>query len=135
MLGNVVEEMGDNFNPRRFLPFIMMHEFEALLFSDCAAFSRGIYHPTLEPDLRRIRSQFATPEDIDDSPTTAPSKRIQKLLPGYEKRLLGMLAVFQIGLARIRSECPHFNGWLNTLDPTAPPLSANPSQTSDNRST
>src|SRR6266478_3806313 len=33
-------EMGGTFNACRFIPFVVMHEFEGLLFSDCAAFSR-----------------------------------------------------------------------------------------------
>jgi hypothetical protein len=70
-----------------------MHEFEGLLFSDCGAFSRGIKRPELEGNFRKIRELFPTPEEIDDSPTAAPSKRVQALVPGSEKPLLGVLAV------------------------------------------
>jgi hypothetical protein len=109
-------EMGDHFNPSRFVPFVVMHEFEGLLFSDCAAFSRSIYRPDLQPAFRAIREQFATPEEINDSADTAPSKRIRTLVPGYQKPLLGVLAILEIGLAGIRAECPHFDGWLKTLE-------------------
>jgi hypothetical protein len=108
--------VGSVFNLRRFVHFVVMHEFEGLLFSDCAAFSRGISRPELAGDFRSIREQFQTPEEIDDSPDTAPSKRVQALVPGYEKPLLGVLAVLEIGLARIREECPHFRAWLNRLE-------------------
>jgi hypothetical protein len=64
-----------------------MHEFEGLLFSDCAAFSRGIGRPEVEDSLRKIREAFATPEEINDSPVTAPSKRVEGLVPGYQKPL------------------------------------------------
>jgi hypothetical protein len=93
-----------------------MHEFEGLLFSDCASFSRGISRPDLEGDLRQIRNAFATPEEINDSPTTAPSKRVEALVAGYRKPLLGVFAALEIGLDRIRAECPHFNGWLTQLE-------------------
>jgi len=93
-------------SPRHFVPFVVMHEFEGLLFSDCAAFSRGIGRPDLESDFRRIRNQFVSPEEINDSPITAPSKRVEALMPGYEKPLFGTLAVLEIGLPQIRSECP-----------------------------
>jgi|ERR1700730_7334927 hypothetical protein len=116
LLKDVVEAMGAKFNPRRFVPFVMMHEFEGLLFSDCAAFGRGIGQPSLEPKLRQVRDEFATPEDINDSPITAPSKRVEDVVPGYEKPLLGTLAVLEIGLARIRTECPHFAAWLYKLE-------------------
>jgi len=108
--------MGPSFDAGRFVPFIVMHEFEGLLFSDCASFSRGIGRPDLEVRFREIRKNFATPEEINDSPDTAPSKRVKDLVPGYEKPLLGVLAVLEIGIARIRGECLHFDGWLNQLE-------------------
>jgi hypothetical protein len=103
-------------NPKRFVPFVMMHEFEGLLFSDCDALSRGIGRPDLQRQFESVRRQFATPEEINDSPDTAPSKRMESIVPGYEKPLLGILAVLEIGLVRIRAECPHFDGWLSQLE-------------------
>lgn len=116
LLRNLADELGKGFDPRRFVPFVVVHEFEGLLFSDCAAFGQGIGRPDLEPDFRQIRDGFETPEDINDSPITAPSKRLEGLLPGYEKPLFSLLAVLEIGLARIRAECPHFDSWLTGLE-------------------
>jgi uncharacterized protein DUF4276 len=113
---DLVREMGTGFNPERFVPFVVMHEFEGLLFSDCAAFSRGIGRRDLEVSFQNIRNSFTTPEEINDSPVTAPSKRVEALVPGYEKPLLGVLAVLEIGLARIREQCPHFDRWLKHLE-------------------
>jgi RNA-directed DNA polymerase len=107
--------MESNFNPKRFVLFVVMHEFEGLLFGDCAGFSRGIGQPALETALQAVRDQFPTPEDINDSPLTAPSKHIVDLLPGYEKPLLDVLAAFETGLSCLRRECPHFDGWLARL--------------------
>ena len=73
---DVVTEMGNRFDSDRFMPFVVMHEFEGLLFSDCAAFSRGIGRSDLDVSLREIRNDFTTPEEINDSPITAPSKRV-----------------------------------------------------------
>ncbi len=103
----------------RFVPFVVMHEFEGLLFSDCAAFSRSIYRPELRMKFEAIREQFATPEEINDSPVTAPSKRVEAIVEGYQKPLLGVLAILEIGRDRIRAECPHFDGWLHTLESLA----------------
>ncbi len=116
---DVSREMGNGFELGRFIPFVVMHEFEGLLFSDCASFSRGIGRADLEQSLREIREGFETPEHINDSPDTAPSKRLKSLLPGYEKPLLGVLAVLEVGLLRIRAECPHFDGWLKQLESRA----------------
>jgi hypothetical protein len=115
----VLADVGGHYNSDRFVPFVVMHEFEGLLFSDCAAFSRGISRPDLENSFRGIRESFATPEEINDSPVTAPSKRVRDLVPGYEKPLLGVLAVLEIGLLRIRAECPHFDSWLRQLESRA----------------
>ncbi len=115
MRTDLVAEMGGSFNPIRFIPFVMMHEFEALLFSDCVAFSRAIDRPDLEGKFQSIRNEFTTPEDINDSPVKAPSKRIDDLEPRYQKPLKGLLAAQAIGLTRIQQECPHFRAWLNQL--------------------
>ena len=96
-----------------------MHEFEGLLFSDCAAFAQSIGHPELEPELQQIREGFETPEDINDSPATAPSKRISDLARNYQKPLFGSLAAKKIGLARITQECQHFARWIQRLEQLA----------------
>ena len=116
LMANVSQNMGENFDSNRFIPYVMMHEFEAMLFSDCAAFSRGIGNPTLAGHFQTIRDAFGSPEDIDDSPQTAPSKRVESLVPGYNKPLLGTLAAIEIGIETIRKECPHFRNWLGRLE-------------------
>jgi len=112
-------QLGEQLEPVRFIPFVVLHEFEGLLFSDCAAFAQGIGRMDLEPHFRRIRDAFATPEDINDSPDTCPSKRVINLVPGYEKPLFGTLAALEIGLTRIRAECPHFDKWLQDIESRA----------------
>jgi hypothetical protein len=113
---DIEAEMGGTFFPNRFIPFVMIHEFEGLLFSDCSAFSQAIGRPELEPAFQQVRQEFETPEDINDSPVTAPSKRVLEVIPSYEKPLMGTLAIIGIGLRRIRQECPHFNNWLLRLE-------------------
>ena len=113
---DIIAELGDDFDPGRFIPFVMMHEFEGLLFSDCQQFGAGIGRPQLAVHFQQIRDQFNTPEEINDSPMTAPSKRVEALVPGYEKPLLGSLAILAIGLNAVRAECPHFNDWISYLE-------------------
>jgi hypothetical protein len=93
-----------------------MHEFEGLLFSDCEAFARAIGQESVAGDLRKIRDKFNTPEEINDSTLTAPSRRIASLLPQYDKPLLANVAALEIGLKKMRKECPHFEQWLTTLE-------------------
>ena len=94
----------------------MMHEFEAMLFSDCGMFSEVIGRPDLAEIFQRVRDSFATPEEINDSPETAPSKRIIGSLPSYQKPLLGVAGASEIGLPAIRLQCPHFDDWLVRLE-------------------
>jgi Domain of unknown function (DUF4276) len=116
LLADIAQDLGSEFEARRFMPFVVMHEYEGLLFSDCEAFAEAIARPQLGQRFREIRQQFATPEEIDDSPITAPSKRVEELVAGYEKPLLGTLAALKMGLDKIRVECPHFRAWLEQLE-------------------
>jgi len=116
LLDDIMEAMGGGFDPRRFAPLVMMHEFEALLFSDPDGFARGIGRADLVPEFRAVRQAFQNPEEINDSVETAPSKRILRIFPGYEKPLFGVLASLEIGLMPIRRECPHFNSWLRQVE-------------------
>lgn len=101
---------------RRFIPFVQMYEFEALLFSDPAAFARGIDKEQLNKRLTDIAQQFVSPEHINNSPQTAPSKRIEALIPDYEKPLMGSLAALEVGLGAMRQQCALFNQWLENLE-------------------
>jgi hypothetical protein len=116
LAADLAKEVGQQIDSSRFIPFVVMYEFEGLLFSDCTAFAEGIGRIDLESHFRQIRDAFATPEEINDSPETCPSKRVRNLVPGYEKPLLGTLAALEIGLARIRAACPHFSEWLRRLE-------------------
>ena len=109
-------------NARRVFPYVQKHEFEALLFSDVAAFKaiRPEADGVVET-LAGIRRQFETPEDIDDDPENAPSRRIAGVVAGYRKRLHGPLIAREAGLAKIRAECLRFRAWLTRLEGLANP--------------
>ena len=116
LLTDVRRRMGSGFNPDRFIPYLMLHEFESMLFSDCGRFADAIGRPNMASNFQAIRNQFTNPEEIDDSPETAPSKRIGSLVAGYQKPLSGTLAALAIGLDAIRAACPHFHAWLQCLE-------------------
>jgi hypothetical protein len=101
---------------RRFVPFVVMHEYEGLLFSDCAEFAAAIGQPRLAGKFQAIRDAFENPEEINDAPETAPSRRVSGLVNGYEKPLFGVLGAIGVGLANIRDECPHFDQWVTALE-------------------
>lgn len=101
---------------RRFVPYIQMYEFEGLLFSSPDALSTGLCVPNLKATFREIREAFPAPEEINDSPVTAPSKRLLKFISGYDKTVYGSLAALEIGLAPIRAECKRFDSWMSNLE-------------------
>jgi Domain of unknown function (DUF4276) len=105
----------------RFIPYVAMHEFESLLFSDCVAFANAIGQEAWESELVAIRQDAGNdPEKINDSVLTAPSKRIEKIFTKhkrrYDKPFHGNLAALEIGLATMRRECAGFNQWLTCLE-------------------
>jgi len=101
---------------RRFLPYVQMHEFEALLYSDPPRLAAAIQRLAIGSSIQAIRSQFSSPEEINDSPLTAPSKRLLRLYPAYDKPVSGTIAAESIGLETIRRECVLFNEWIKQLE-------------------
>jgi hypothetical protein len=101
---------------RNFIANIVAHEFEALLFSNPPAFASLPEQDGLAAQVGAIRDAFPTPEYIDDGPDTAPSKRIMRLYPQYEKVFHGINIALDIGLDMIRRECPKFDAWLTCLE-------------------
>ncbi|HUT24413.1 MAG TPA: DUF4276 family protein [Sumerlaeia bacterium] len=104
---------------RRFVPYIQLHEFEALLLCDPTAFERSFpARGDAVRDLARIASAFDSPELIDDGDDTAPSKRIIHHIPEYEyqKGSAGPLVAKRIGADLMRAKCRHFNEWVTKLE-------------------
>ncbi len=116
LLTDISGNLGRSFDLNRFIPYVVMHEFEGLLFSDPNGFGRSLGRSDLSPSLQAIRNGFATPEEINDSPDTAPSKRVERLFPPYEKPLMGVRAAEAIGINTIRNECPLFRRWIERLE-------------------
>jgi len=113
---DVCAELGESFDGARFLPYIQMHEFEALLFSDTKVLAEAVPRPDFQASFDAIVQECGEPEGIDDGPETAPSKRICRLVPGYQKIVHGNNAAKGIGLATMRAWCPHFAQWVGILE-------------------
>lgn len=100
---------------KNFIPNLLVHEFEALLFTDIDAFKIWTDNDEVLTPLYQT-STAAAPEEINDHPDTAPSKRILNAWKGYQKTFHGPLIACDIGLDAIRAACPHFNAWLLKLE-------------------
>lgn len=97
----------------RFLPFLSLHEFEALLCADVVEVIREVTGEARRA-LRQIAQQPS--KSIDEGESTHPSQIHLRYNLGYGKVLHGILIVQRIGLATIRQKCPHFNEWLQKLE-------------------
>lgn len=101
----------------RFIPYIEMHEFEALLFSDARVLAEkaGIGISAIE----HILDECGEPEEINDDPQKAPSKQIVALNNSYRKVAMGKTITEAIGIPVLRKKCPHFHEWLLRLEELA----------------
>jgi hypothetical protein len=113
---DIATELGSSFDESRFIPYVQMHEFEALLFSHPPTICEVLLSPDSEEAMQQIRADFSTPEEINDGANTAPSKRLLNLFAEYRKRLHGLIAAKRIGVETMQAECPHFAEWLSTLE-------------------
>jgi hypothetical protein len=102
----------------RFIPYIQLHEFEGLLLVNEEIFLQQI--PTKDllnySDLVSVIQSHPNPELINDGKTTAPSKRMEKWISGYNKPLYGAILAEAIGLENIRKKCLRFNEWIEKLE-------------------
>lgn len=107
------------YDPRFVLPYVQPYEFEGLLFTDPQAFEwvTDGWSPETRQALTAVTQAFASPEDINNSPETAPSKRILRIFPdgAYSKTEHGPLIAEAIGVDAIRAKCPAFSTWVAQL--------------------
>ena len=103
-------------NQKNFIGNLMLHEYEAFLFCDPLQFEYWLDSTDPIKKLLEIKEAFISPEHINNSPQTAPSKRILSIMPNYKKTLHGPLIANDIGLDEIRKQCQHFNKWLVRIE-------------------
>ncbi|MCP5461711.1 MAG: DUF4276 family protein [bacterium] len=99
-----------------FIPYLQLHEFEALLFSSIDDIHNLFSDKNKLADLQSITSQFNNPEEINEGNNTSPAKRLKSLYPEYQKPLAGVSISKKIGLSKMRDNCRHFNEWLTKLE-------------------
>lgn len=111
------ENISEEFQAR-FMPYIQLHEFESILFSDISVFNND-FEPGEFLDyeyLTETIDSYSNPELINNNLETAPSKRLSKIIKNYSKVLYGSLLAYDLGLSKIREKCPRFNDWIIKLE-------------------
>lgn len=67
-------------------------------------------------NLEVVAQSFGNrPEKIDNGPDTAPSKRILKEIPEYDKVAAGVDTLELVGIDALKEACPHFSEWVEKL--------------------
>lgn len=103
---------------QNFIPYVQLHEFEAFIL--VAPERLTVLYPESEIAIEKLKNSILglNPEEINEFPQTAPSKRIIQYLPTYEKQKaqVGALVAEDIGLDLLREKCPHFNEWITKLE-------------------
>jgi hypothetical protein len=107
-------------NSPRFVPFLTLFEFEALVFALPRAVAEHFGLPRLEHVLQGIVDDATSPELIDGGENTHPKRRLVELIDfpdaAYEAKSDGPMIVQQIGIPAIRAACRHFDAWVGQLE-------------------
>lgn len=109
--------LGAEIRDQRFVPYIQVHEFEALVLADPQILSRMYELSQSALDrLGRECSAFASPEEINLGQHSHPKYPIKQIIPTYDENVAGPLLTEEIGLPTLRARCPHFGDWLTRLE-------------------
>lgn len=112
------DRMNNRMQYQNFIPYVQLHEYEALLLSKPDALLSFYTDKVQEVENLKAEISGKQPEEINETPEGAPSKRIIKYLPRYEKQktTAGVTTAEKIGLPFLRDNCPHFNDWVTKLE-------------------
>lgn len=111
----VEQAIAQDLGQENLIPNLMLHEFEALLFSEPTKFEYCGLRPSAIRELQEIKANAETPEHINNNPNTAPSKRILRIYPQYSKVSDGFQIAQDIGLDTMLAECRHFAQWVEKI--------------------
>lgn len=107
----------------RLVPFVMLHEFEALVFSDLQAMDWEYLDDSDQTRIENLKNELLQcdnlPEKVNNGEMTAPSKRIIKYFPDYDKVTKGVSIVRHIGMKKLLEMCPHFCSWVASIEDKA----------------
>ncbi|MBD5101895.1 MAG: DUF4276 family protein [Subdoligranulum sp.] len=116
MKSDISSELPDLDVERRFIPYIQLHEFEALLFTNILVLKDDYINADDISSIDRLYAETKDipPEEINHGADTAPSKRLLNAI-GYQKGETVSSLIETITVGAIREKCPHFSAWLGQL--------------------
>jgi hypothetical protein len=112
--------LSEDIDHHRFIPYIQLHEFEALLLANPELLLMEYVNATAEVEALKeiVASYNDNPEKVNTGSTTAPSKRIISLIPAYEGNKVSVGAVLAgiEGVEIQKERCKHFADWINSIE-------------------
>lgn len=118
----VERAMAEKFQVSNFVPYIQLHEFEALLFSNILKIIDRF--PKQEKTIANLQKVLdgcnGNPELVNTGQETAPSKRIVAVVEEcrkykYHKVQDGVNIACRIGIDVMMNKCKHFKEWIDKL--------------------
>ena len=101
-----------------FIPNIIRHEFETLLFANPEA-GFELEDEKIKKEVLAICAKFPNIEDINYSPEGAPSKRLEKIYAKYKKRYskitVGITIAELTGINSMIQKSPKFKSWIEKI--------------------
>ena len=115
------QALAEEIQDARFIPYIMLHEFEALLLTKTGleiirerarVGKNDRSWKELQRDLARVRK----PEMLNDGANSHPSARIKKIWPRFKKTTDGVGILEQVPWEELWAACRHFGDWIRKLE-------------------
>jgi len=108
------------FNDSRLIPYVQKYEFETLLFSKPEYYEDYFGNSRVTNKMKQIVQEFQEDiEKINDSPQTAPSKRMEKLFEevgeSYDKVFHGEGIAGDMGMTVLMSRATRFKNWIDKI--------------------
>ena len=111
----ILQDYPETLPQKRYFPFIAVHEFETLLYSNPMILAKNLHID--QKLIDDVLNDFGSPEGINKSPETAPSKRLDRWTNGqYGKTTTGISIAQDIGIETMRQQCPLFDVWLTSIE-------------------
>lgn len=104
----------EGYDENFFFPYIELHEFEAMIFSDVTKLEEAYFEYDLTALKECVKVQ-SNPELINDGVETAPSKRIINCINCFDKANVGVDVLEKIGIENIAGKCGHFAEWVKRI--------------------
>jgi hypothetical protein len=111
-----IQAMADAIGDPRFVPYVVLHEFETWVIAAALGTSHVLGDSSV---AKKLHTEAHTVGDdvelLNDSPATAPSKRVQRCWDDYDKVTDGIEVIREAGLEAVIERCPGLRLWIDQL--------------------